>query len=131
MKLTFCRKLIKKIGKILSRAIRRVFVIRRLFIIKKLTYAKASVSDGGAGGSRTRVRIRNRNGFYMLSSCSVFREQHGREQNLHCFLAPESFTQSPRQCLSYTSFTVTPLYPAATGQRCRRGGSPHGFCLRG
>ena len=82
----------------------------------------------GAAGSRTRVRIRNRNGFYMLSSCSVFRKQHGQEQNLHCFLASESFTQAPRQYLSYTSFTVTPLNPAATGQRHRRGGSSHDLC---
>ena len=38
----------------------------------KLTYAKASVSEGGAGGSRTRVQTRKQQAFYMLSPDLIF-----------------------------------------------------------
>ena len=40
--------------------------------LPKSAFAKAMADEGGAGGSRTRVRIRNSNVFYMFISMLIF-----------------------------------------------------------
>ncbi len=54
--------------------------------------------DGGAGGTRTRVRTKRRNAFYMLIHCLGFRAQDWFSDPHICALSPEFHLASGASC---------------------------------
>ena len=93
----------------------------------KLSFAEATESEGGAGGSRTLVQTSSKSAFYMLSLLLVFEFCPGkdtRKQNLISFISPDERSHhptSPKLC-------CTPLISLESGMSACGMSRPDTWC---